>query len=299
MDAIYWVGGRRVGTQGRWNGVEVIEKALLNTVLNECSYIIYRNLLKLPEGVSSHDKSIKLKKTKLPCHKRMYLHPYPDTPCTLFFGADGAIRPDIEDLVHKDSKIFWEAFGIDRPKGSSILTMPCGMIPLYGHHEDALEHICESSVDRKPNLALAAWGAQWPSTNTIKDRQDLAAFVSKSSFLERTQIPKETWWKTLSSYKFQLCPLGWGIQAPKVLESLIVQTIPIVQRVQANEDLKAYGYPIVLVDSWEEVTEENLERWWEEISPELERKRWLCTTAGWWMVIDALHQDECRRKILG
>ena len=82
------------------------------------------------------------------------------------------------------------------------------------------------------------------------------------------------------------------MQSPKFLEAVLLMTIPITMRYEAFNDLQVYGMPIVLVDSWAEVTPQNLDKWWVELSPRLAAARWIATNQG----LDSLLKQECRAQ---
>ena len=92
------------------------------------------------------------------------------------------------------------------------------------------------------------------------------------------EIPKFDWPKELSKYKFMLYPAGNGVQSPKWLEALLLGTIPLTLREEETEptfqQLKEAGFPMVLVDAWEEVSVQgNRDRWWAELSGTLDLVR--------------------------
>lgn len=88
------------------------------------------------------------------------------------------------------------------------------------------------------------------------------------------------YWEELSRYRFLLAPTGDGIWTPKVTEALLVLTIPIVQRgpFPLFDDYVKLGFPIVVVEEWEEVNPEALARWWTKLSPRLRSFRDHCMT---------------------
>lgn len=65
--------------------------------------------------------------------------------------------------------------------------------------------------------------------------------------------------KELSEYSFAICPRGKGLDTHRVWEALLTRCIPIVETSQL--DPLYQNFPIVIVNSWDEVTEENLEKW--------------------------------------
>ena len=63
----------------------------------------------------------------------------------------------------------------------------------------------------------------------------------------------------LDTYKFALCPLGNGMDtAPKILECLFFKCVPICKK--TNHITRVYAkYPILWVDSWEDITKDLLD----------------------------------------
>ncbi|MBA2306605.1 hypothetical protein H0W26_00515 [Candidatus Dependentiae bacterium] len=68
----------------------------------------------------------------------------------------------------------------------------------------------------------------------------------------------------LSKYKFVISPPGLGPDCYRVWESLLVGTIPIVQR--SHIDGLYDGFPVLFIDTWEEVTESFLQKKYKEIT---------------------------------
>merc|ERR1719464_2489312 len=85
------------------------------------------------------------------------------------------------------------------------------------------------------------------------------------------QIHPYEWYLHLSRFRFMVSPMGDEIQSPKVVEAMLVLTVPIVQRgpYTVNDDLARMGFPLVVVDEWWEVTAERLRDWWQALSPRL------------------------------
>merc|ERR1712217_115674 len=92
----------------------------------------------------------------------------------------------------------------------------------------------------------------------------------------------------LSKYRLLLNPWGDEIQTPKMVEALLVLTIPIQQRGPSPiyDDLLSYGFPLVVVDEWYEITGDKLDAWWRVLSPRLESFRSNClSTSAYWSLI--------------
>jgi len=111
--------------------------------------------------------------------------------------------------------------------------------------------------------------------------------AADTGVVEKVFHPR-AWWAELSKFRFLLSPQGDEIQTPKVVEALLVLTIPITQRgpYRVANDLLRLGFPVVAVDEWDEVTRGSLARWWSELSPRLLSFRANClTTDGFWRMI--------------
>jgi hypothetical protein len=132
---------------------------------------------------------------------------------------------------------------------------------------------------------LAAWGTAWPKLDhMVRSRIEAAAWLEKTTIANRSTVPPATYHTVVAAHKFILCPTGGGVQSPKLFEAFLLLTIPIVERpgAAAYVALAELGWPIAVVDSWEEVTEEQMKKWWVELSPLLERSRWMLLTHVWW-----------------
>ena len=73
----------------------------------------------------------------------------------------------------------------------------------------------------------------------------------------------------MRSHKFILSPDGNGIDCHRTWESLLIGTVPIVQRHVFTEELSK-DLPILIVDDWQEITEEYLNEKYEELC----KKEW-------------------------
>lgn len=170
------------------------------------------------------------------------------------------------------------------------------MKPLYTFAETA---IAAATVEDKPRMALAAWGRFHPELDDkIPARQKLAHWVDTDPAVEagiehKTYAPKDFWAK-LRLYKFLLVPRSGSVQSPRLEESLLLLTVPIVTREgektgskeAAYKDLKLLGYPMVVLDDWSDITAPKLDQWWEELHPKLESFRKNClTTEGFWKMV--------------
>lgn len=160
--------------------------------------------------------------------------------------------------------IYYEAKDIDLP---DVGVMPMGFT----------EHYTRANADRVLNLALnlkrearpnnetpsvlAAWGAWWPGLDgLIPDRAQAREFAASSPLVTVEQLASDDYFQALTRFDFLVCPLGNGIQVPKMVEALLMGCIPMATRHATFVELQQRGMPMLLVDSWEDVTAELLRK---------------------------------------
>lgn len=122
-----------------------------------------------------------------------------------------------------------------------------------GGNDVILDIINRNNLPKK-KLITTAFGNQWSNLNkTIKERNDLINFCENNSWVSKNMWNPIMYYDKLWEYKYFICPLGNGIQAPKIYECLLVQTIPVCIKGPAFEDLKEYGFPILLINNFNEL----------------------------------------------
>ena len=71
---------------------------------------------------------------------------------------------------------------------------------------------------------------------------------------------RNNFWNKLCEYKFIICPVGNGMDTHRLWESLFLGCIVIVQSCGLNKLMKEF--PVVILDNFNEITEENLNKWY-------------------------------------
>ena len=77
--------------------------------------------------------------------------------------------------------------------------------------------------------------------------------------------------KHYNEYKFTVSPLGNGVDCHRTWESLLFGTIPIVKKGPLDYLYACYDYPIVIVNDWNEIHAENLEKWSKQFQQKIDR----------------------------
>jgi hypothetical protein len=97
-----------------------------------------------------------------------------------------------------------------------------------------------------------------PLYNTLLNKN----FVSIGN-IENTMEGRKKFLTDIYNHKFVLCPVGNGLDTHRIWETLYMKSIPIVLKdiyIEEHSDL-----PILMLDSWDEINEEFLNRKYEEI----------------------------------
>lgn len=210
-------------------------------------------------------------------------------------GADAHLSTVIDKVKiiqrsRKFSRILFEAKDI---VNSDIGTFPTGLNNWYAQHNgnDNIMHAIQgASLQRKDKGVFAAWGGVWKFLDSsVPSRTEAVEFVRTSCLANRTMVNPHEYFAEMARHRFLLAPSGAGVQTPKLLEALLVLTIPIVQRNPAFVDLvENYGWPLALVDKWDEITPDKLVEWHRNLSPRLDAFRSHLTAVG--MFTDIMRQ---------
>ena len=109
-------------------------------------------------------------------------------------------------------------------------------------------------------------------TNLVYKNFDVRTSIARRlGVLEKTQnIPlirnrtQTEYWTDIASSKFNICPMGNGIDTHRMWESIYLDSIPIVQDCINNRQYQEL--PILIVSDWSSITPEFLEKKYEEIN---------------------------------
>ncbi len=126
------------------------------------------------------------------------------------------------------------------------------------------------------NLAVSSFSSE---------RSIVYAFLGHAPFVYYSERKSyDPFIEDLASSKFVISPRGNGLDTHRIWESLYVGSFPIVKTSSLNALYE--GLPIVIVDNWDEVTEEFLERKYSELkSQSLSYEK--LYTEYWFRQIDA------------
>jgi len=93
-------------------------------------------------------------------------------------------------------------------------------------------------------------------TNASKRNECFNVFKDLEWVTKKTNVSVESFYTDLKQSKYSLSPEGTGIDCHRIYESLYYDTIPILKTSLMDKFYKTL--PVIIVNSWEEVTEDFL-----------------------------------------
>lgn len=134
-------------------------------------------------------------------------------------------------------------------------------------HRPTFPDMVDCTYDvKKEKLIGTAYGAAYPGLDKkIRDRVSLRKAVEEQKLIENFKCSFNEYHITKSKYKYFASPLGKGLQSAKIYESFICETVPVLIDLPYSRQLKdVHKLPIYLTPSWESLTEDALNKAYEQ-----------------------------------
>ena len=184
--------------------------------------------------------------------------------------------PISEEYIKKigDNLLCWFAQNLDiKNETEKLKAIPLGIENIRDYKNGVTSHFeskeIKANINSKPNLVLSSFA---PHTN-IEKRGNIAEIVKNINYIDISVSPNhKEYVRNLSSYKFNICPSGAGIDTHRFWESLIVKTIPIVLRNNVITHFLNHKIPMVVLNDWNELYEihkEDLNKLYDDFSHQL------------------------------
>jgi FkbM family methyltransferase len=121
-----------------------------------------------------------------------------------------------------------------------------------------------------------------PKSGSYNQRQEVLDKLKNNKLVDfwNKRPDKETTWKSHDNYSFELCPEGNGLDIHRFYEALLLNTIPIVKRNSLETMYKKF--PCVILDDWNEVTEENCKKWKKELKDRIHSEKYKLNMDYWY-----------------
>lgn len=141
--------------------------------------------------------------------------------------------------------------------------------------------LSEEQKSRKP-LLLVAFYPKSKSPDRYTVLQAIGAIPVKGApklanpFYNATDLSHAEWLQAIGEHRFVLAPFGHGLDTHRVSEILLMGGIPVMRKSgisscydNTDNEIRGFkrgGIPVVILNSWSELTKERLESEWKNIT---------------------------------
>jgi len=166
-------------------------------------------------------------------------------------NSDRKINAELS--LYKDEKIIkWFAQNLEIPMLRDIYPIPIGLENRRYLNNGMIGHF--NVKINKTNLIISSF-----NLNTNKAARSIVHDISKKNNLVEilTFDSHIEYIKSVSKFKFNLCPPGNSLDTHRIWESLMVDTIPVMLSNSFSKNFQNLGIPIVLIEKWEDLNKFN------------------------------------------
>ncbi len=208
-------------------------------------------------------------------------HPYITSRYVLVsFNSDSSVPGPFARYLNDDKLIAWCSMNIDATQHPKLIRLPiglCGILNVRAPYnwEEIWGKILidiQNGQIKKDKLVYCNMNVK---TNIIQRQEALKSLKDKSfCVIKPFNRPYDKYLREMGRFKFVVSPHGAGFDCYRTWEALTIGCIPIVKK--SCIDSLYDGLPVLIVDSWDQVTEEFLEQQYKQISQKtykLERLR--------------------------
>jgi hypothetical protein len=190
------------------------------------------------------------------------------------------------DLPERHPRLTRIPIGLDNPRYSKLdkrigffLAMAVGRLPLdwtfsrndMGEQDKLNGVLAEGGFEFavKPPRALCTFHMNQrfrPNIEGIPERVNALRVLqtNPSCHFVARRLSQIECWRIHRGFAFEVSPRGKGLDCFRTWEALALGTIPILKSSSLDPLFQDEDLPVVIVESWEEITAENLRRWQQE-----------------------------------
>lgn len=148
--------------------------------------------------------------------------------------------------------------------------------------------LMESPPAARPLRALCTFhlsGKLIPDMDTVPGRLEtlLALRDNPSCWFAPRRLPQEACWRIHGEFAFEVSPRGRGLDCFRTWEAMFLGTIPIVLSSPLDPLYQDEELPVVVVDSWSDITSVHLDRWRKQMEPRFTGRTLQRLTVDHWL----------------
>ncbi len=191
-------------------------------------------------------------------------HQYIKNPYVLItHNADTATPGAFKDLLEDNKILAWYAQNAETLMHPKLIPLPIGIANQYWAHGSCkdLKTAQENTKNTiKTNLAYLNISV---GTYRSERQKVYDLFINTTFCLNSKNKPYKQYLEDIASCKFVLSPRGNGIDCHRTWEALYLGSIPIVRT--SNIDSIYKDLPVLIINEWEEVTQDYLNEAYRQI----------------------------------
>lgn len=207
----------------------------------------------------------------------------------LTHNSDYPIPGPYTSMLDDSKLIAWFGQNVENYTHPKLHPIPIGLANRYWAHGDVKVFDKAREVMHRASRNGLLYMNFEISTN-CHERNPVYHMFKNKPFC-RTSTPKALYYYLMdyAQYKFTLSPRGNGVDCHRTWEALYMNTIPIVKSSACDQLYD--GLPVIIVTDWAEVTEEFLNKKYEEISKKSYNNLERIYADYWFKMIDEYKQQ--------
>lgn len=188
----------------------------------------------------------------------MYLQRYPLLPKFILITHNSDKSFDI-NYYNAFAKYINKIYAINNTcKLPNIETIPLGFVDTISKPHKLLKAISEIKVDK----SILVYMNFTICTNKEERQKCYDTLITKDFIISESNLPPASFYKQMRKSKYVISPDGTGYDCHRIYEAILLDAIPIIKKNPLTDFYKKL--PVILIDSWDELTKEFLESSFEE-----------------------------------
>lgn len=172
------------------------------------------------------------------------------------WGSDHPLPGRYAYLLEEEKIAAWFVQNIDREPSEKLIPIPIGLASKNWPHGNT-ELFTQVTLQKRSIFCYLNYAVR-------PEREDCTRHFLRMGFPFRRGKPFPAYLKDLAESVFVVSPPGNGLDCHRTWEALLMGCYPVVKSSPLNPLYE--GLPVVIVESWSEVTEEFLEKKYSELN---------------------------------
>jgi hypothetical protein len=187
----------------------------------------------------------------------------------LSHNGDDPVPGAYEQFLADDKIVAWAGCNVNLPNHPKMISLPIGIMGILNKKlpSDCQELWGRLLLDQRMGKLARKnffYNNMNITTNTTERGRAVLAFKNQTFCFNAKVKPYADYLREMATYKFVLSPHGFGLDCYRTWEALMLGCIPVVKT--SVLDCLYDGLPVLIVNDWEEATQEYLEQRYSQMS---------------------------------